>query len=118
MDQSDAIQRYCQIRKSLEAAGDINTLILDKTGTITIGNRLAEEFIPLGDKTSGEVTKAAFLASARDETPEGRSIVNLAKKLMPDLVEPEISEVIDFSAETKMSGVDLADGSEIRKGAF
>ncbi|MGZ4923160.1 MAG: potassium-transporting ATPase subunit KdpB [Halobacteriota archaeon] len=118
MDRVTQFNVIAKSGKAVEAAGDINTLILDKTGTITIGNRLAEEFIPLGDKTSEEVTKAAFLASARDETPEGRSIVDLAKKLMPDLVAPEISEVIDFSAETKMSGVDLADGSEIRKGAF
>jgi len=118
MDRVTQFNVIAKSGKAVEAAGDINTLILDKTGTITIGNRLAEEFIPLGDKTSGEVTKAAFLASARDETPEGRSIVDLAKKLMPDLVAPEISEVIDFSAETKMSGVNLADGSEIRKGAF
>ena len=117
----DRVTRFNVIAKSgkaVEAAGDVNTLILDKTGTITIGNRLAEEFIPLADKTNAEVTRAAFLSSVRDETPEGRSIVSLAKKLLPDLAEPLIKDVIDFSADTKMSGVDLADGSEIRKGAF
>jgi len=118
MDRVTRFNVIAKSGKSVEAAGDVNTLILDKTGTITIGNRLAEEFIPLGDKTSADVTKAAFLSSVRDETPEGRSIVNLAKKLMPDLVDPPIKDVIDFSADTKMSGVDLADGSEIRKGAF
>jgi K+-transporting ATPase ATPase B chain len=118
MDRVTRFNVIAKSGKSVEAAGDVNTLILDKTGTITIGNRLAEEFIPLGDKTSADVTKAAFLSSVRDETPEGRSIVLLAKKLMPDLVDPPIKDVIDFSADTKMSGVDLADGSEIRKGAF
>jgi K+-transporting ATPase ATPase B chain len=118
MDRVTRFNVIAKSGKSVEAAGDVNTLILDKTGTITIGNRLAEEFIPLGDKTSADATKAAFLSSMRDETPEGRSIVNLAKKLMPDLVDPPIKDVIDFSADTKMSGVDLVDGSEIRKGAF
>jgi len=118
MDRVTRFNVIAKSGKSVEAAGDVNTLILDKTGTITIGNRLAEEFLPLGDKTSTDAIKAAFLSSVRDETPEGRSIVNLAKKLMPDLVDPPIKDVIDFSADTKMSGVDLADGSEIRKGAF
>jgi len=118
MDRVTQFNVIAKSGKAVEASGDINTLILDKTGTITIGNRLAEEFIPLGDKTSADATKAAFLSSVRDETPEGRSIVRLAKKLMPDLVEPSVKDVIDFSADTKMSGVDLADGTEIRKGAF
>ncbi|HYA33663.1 MAG TPA: potassium-transporting ATPase subunit KdpB [Candidatus Bathyarchaeia archaeon] len=117
----DRVTRFNVIAKSgkaVEASGDINTLLLDKTGTITIGNRLAEEFVPLGGKTDADITRAAFLSSVRDETPEGRSIVALARKLVPDLPEPEVKDVIDFSADTKMSGVDLADGSEIRKGAF
>ena len=104
--------------KAVEAAGDVTTLVLDKTGTITIGNRLAQEFIPLGDKTEADVTRAAFLSSVADETPEGRSIVALATKLMPDLTSPEVKDVIDFSASTKMSGVDFADSTEVRKGAF
>jgi K+-transporting ATPase ATPase B chain len=118
MDRVTQFNVIAKSGKAVEASGDINTLILDKTGTITIGNRLAEEFIPLGDKTSADVTKAAFLSSVRDETPEGRSIVRLAKKLMPDLAEPPVKDEIDFSADTKMSGVDLVDGSEIRKGAI
>jgi len=118
MDRVTQFNVIAKSGKAVEASGDINTLILDKTGTITIGNRLAEEFIPLGDKTSADVTTAAFLSSVRDETPEGRSIVRLAKKLIPDLAEPPVKNVIDFSADTKMSGVDLTDGSEIRKGAF
>ena len=118
MDRVTQFNVIAKSGKAVEASGDINTLILDKTGTITIGNRLAEEFIPFGDKTSADVTKAAFLSSVRDETPEGRSVVTLARKLAPDLAEPEVRDVIDFSADTKMSGVDLTDGSEIRKGAF
>lgn len=117
----DRVTRYNVIAKSgraVEAAGDINSLILDKTGTITIGNRLAQEFIPLGEKTKAAVIKAAFLSSISDETPEGRSIVKLAKSLMPDLAEPEVKEVIDFSATTKMSGVNLTDDTEVRKGAI
>ncbi|MGZ4883308.1 MAG: potassium-transporting ATPase subunit KdpB [Halobacteriota archaeon] len=118
MDRVTQFNVIAKSGKAVEASGDINTLILDKTGTITIGNRLAEEFIPLGDKTGADVTKAAFLSSVRDETPEGRSIVRLALRLTPNLAEPLVKDVIDFSADTKMSGVDLADGSEIRKGAF
>jgi len=118
MDRVTQFNVIAKSGKAVEASGDINTLILDKTGTITIGNRLAEEFIPFGDKTGADVTKAAFLSSVRDETPEGRSIVRLARKLVPDLAEPEVKDVIDFSADTKMSGVDLSDGSEIRKGAI
>jgi potassium-transporting ATPase ATP-binding subunit len=118
MDRVTQFNVIAKSGKAVEASGDINTLMLDKTGTITIGNRLAEEFIPLGDKTDADITKAAFLSSVRDETPEGRSIVRLARRLVPDLAEPTVRDVIDFSADTKMSGVDLADGKEIRKGAF
>ncbi len=118
MDRVTQFNVIAKSGKAVEASGDVNTLILDKTGTITIGNRLAEEFIPLGNKTDDDVTRAAFLSSMRDETPEGRSIVRLAKRRIPDLEEPAVKDTIDFSAETKMSGVDLADGSEIRKGAF
>ena len=118
MDRVTAYNVIAKSGKAVEAAGDINSLILDKTGTITIGNRLAREFIPLGDKTQADIIRAAFLSSVRDETPEGRSVVLLAKRLMPDLEEPVVKDVIDFSAETKMSGVDLADGAEVRKGAF
>ena len=118
MDRVTAYNVVAKSGRAVEAAGDINSLILDKTGTITIGNRLAQEFIPLGEKTKDEITKAAFLSSVRDETPEGRSIVKLAKSLMPNLSEPDVKEVIDFSATTKMSGVTLSDGTEVRKGAI
>jgi K+-transporting ATPase ATPase B chain len=118
MDRVTAYNVVAKSGRAVEAAGDINSLILDKTGTITIGNRLAQEFIPLGGKTKDETIKAAFLSSVRDETPEGRSVVKLAKGLTPDLSEPDIKEVIDFSATTKMSGVNLSDGTEVRKGAI
>jgi potassium-transporting ATPase ATP-binding subunit len=105
--------------KAVEAAGDVNTLLLDKTGTITLGNRQAVEFIPVGDATAEEVANAAQLASLADETPEGRSIVVLAKEKYGirgrEVAEHE-ARFIPFAAQTRMSGVDL-DGRCIRKGA-
>ncbi len=105
--------------RSVEAAGDVNTLLLDKTGTITLGNRQAVEFIPLGDVTEQELADAAQMASLADETPEGRSIVVLAKDRYGlrgrELAEGEAS-FIPFSAHTRMSGVDIY-GYSIRKGA-
>jgi len=105
--------------KAVEAAGDVNTLLLDKTGTITLGNRQAVEFIPVGDATPEDVANAAQLASLADETPEGRSIVVLAKERYGirgrDVAEHE-AKFIPFAAQTRMSGVDL-DGRCIRKGA-
>ena len=105
--------------RAVEAAGDVSTLLLDKTGTITLGNRQAVAFIPAPDVDERELAEVAQLASLADETPEGRSIVVLAKKRFNlrerDLLETR-STFIPFSAQTRMSGVDL-DGSEIRKGA-
>jgi potassium-transporting ATPase ATP-binding subunit len=105
--------------KAVEAAGDVNTLLLDKTGTITLGNRQAVEFIPVGNATPEEVADAAQLASLADETPEGRSIVVLAKETYAirgrDVAEHE-AHFIPFTAQTRMSGVDI-DGRSIRKGA-
>jgi K+-transporting ATPase ATPase B chain len=105
--------------RSVEAAGDVNTLLLDKTGTITLGNRQAVEFIPLGDVTEQELADAAQMASLADETPEGRSIVVLAKDRYGlrgrDLAAGEAT-FIPFSAHTRMSGVDIY-GYSIRKGA-
>ncbi|MGO0062319.1 potassium-transporting ATPase subunit KdpB [Brevibacillus fluminis] len=105
--------------KAVEAAGDINTIILDKTGTITYGNRMASQFIPVGGTTPAECTRAAALSSIHDETPEGRSIIELAKKM--GVAHAELmgtgSEGIEFQAQTRMSGTIFADGSEIRKGA-
>jgi K+-transporting ATPase ATPase B chain len=105
--------------RAVEAAGDVNTLLLDKTGTITLGNRQATEFIPLQGVTDGELADAAQLASLADETPEGRSIVVLAKeryRLRGRELADKSSAFVPFTAQTRMSGVDL-DGRQIRKGA-
>ncbi len=105
--------------KAVEAAGDVNTLLLDKTGTITLGNRQAVEFITVGGASEAELADSAQLSSLADETPEGRSIVVLAKEKYGlrgrELAEHE-AEFIAFSAQTRMSGVNL-DGRRIRKGA-
>ncbi|HEY2773403.1 MAG TPA: potassium-transporting ATPase subunit KdpB [Candidatus Binatia bacterium] len=105
--------------RAVEAAGDVDTLLLDKTGTITLGNRMATEFVPLPGVTEQALVDAAQLASLSDETPEGRSIVVLAKESY-GLRGRDVSELgghfIPFTAQTRMSGVDL-EGSEIRKGA-
>jgi len=105
--------------KAVEAAGDVNTLLLDKTGTITLGNREAVEFIPVGGVAEEALASAAQLASLADETPEGRSIVVLAKEKYEirgrNVAEHE-AVFIAFTAQTRMSGVDL-DGRCIRKGA-
>ena len=104
--------------KAVETAGDIDTLLLDKTGTITFGNRLAAEFIPVGGHSERDVALAALQSSLADETPEGRSIVELAQKLgyeSDGTINPA-AELIPFSAETRMSGIQL-DGRRIMKGA-
>ncbi len=107
--------------RAVEAAGDVNTLLLDKTGTITIGNRQATQFLPVGGATAAEVADAAQLSSMADYTPEGRSIVVLAKNEygLRERTEGELkgAEFIEFSAQTRMSGIDLADGRQVRKGA-
>ena len=107
--------------RAVEAAGDVNTLLLDKTGTITIGNRQATEFLPVGGATAAELADAAQLSSMADYTPEGRSIVVLAKNEygLRERPEGELAgaEFVEFTAQTRMSGIDLADGREIRKGA-
>ncbi len=103
--------------RAVEACGDVNTLVLDKTGTITLGNRLADEFIPVNGHTLQEVADVCLAASLFDETPEGRSIVQLAQKLdaKADWMDKSV-EGIEFSARTRMSGTDI-DGKEYRKGA-
>jgi potassium-transporting ATPase ATP-binding subunit len=107
--------------RAVEAAGDVNTLLLDKTGTITIGNRQASEFLPVGGVTAAELADAAQLSSMADYTPEGRSIVVLAKDRygLRERPEGELrgAEFVEFSAQTRMSGIDLADGRQVRKGA-
>ena len=105
--------------RAVEAAGDVDTLLLDKTGTITLGNRQATEFIPLAGVTAQELADAAQLASLSDETPEGRSIVVLAKEkynIRGREMAPMGAHFIPFSAQTRLSGIDF-DGSTIRKGA-
>ncbi|MCU4742611.1 potassium-transporting ATPase subunit KdpB [Halobacteria archaeon AArc-m2/3/4] len=126
--------------RAVEAAGDLDTLILDKTGTITTGERVAQDFHPLGDATDEEVVRASYQSSLYDETTEGRSIVELAEKMSdesradggevgssiepPRQVDTDLGTIglseenfVPFSAETRMSGIDLPDGTEIRKGA-
>lgn len=104
--------------RAVEACGDINTLVLDKTGTITLGNRLAEEFIPIGSHDPASVAQIALGSSIFDDTPEGKSIVQLAQKLgAVQAVDRQTATGVEFSARTRMSGTDLADGTEIRKGA-
>jgi K+-transporting ATPase ATPase B chain len=105
--------------RAVEAAGDVNTLLLDKTGTITLGNRQASQFIPAPGVTDEELADAAQLSSLADETPEGRSIVVLAKEkygLRGRELAPHETHFVPFTAQTRMSGVNL-NGFEIRKGA-
>ncbi|MBL8686170.1 MAG: potassium-transporting ATPase subunit KdpB [Alphaproteobacteria bacterium] len=105
--------------RAVEAAGDVNTLLLDKTGTITLGNRLAHEFIALSTSSLQDLAEAAQLASLSDETPEGRSIVVLAKEkygLRGQNLLKQQPVFIPFKAQTRMSGVDI-DGHQVRKGA-
>ena len=105
--------------RAVEAAGDVDVLLLDKTGTITFGNRMASRFEPLPGVTREELTEAALLASLEDETPEGRSVVVLARQLLGEDAgdRSRIAEVIPFSAERRTSGVVLVDGTRILKGA-
>ncbi|OWJ77823.1 potassium-transporting ATPase subunit KdpB [Haematobacter missouriensis] len=101
--------------RAVEAAGDVDTLLLDKTGTITFGNRMADAFIPARGVTEADLSEAAFLASSADDTPEGKSVVDLARKRVAGLA-PQGGEAVAFSAQTRLSGVDLP-GRTLRKGA-
>ncbi|MBX9256106.1 potassium-transporting ATPase subunit KdpB [Desmonostoc muscorum CCALA 125] len=104
--------------RAVEACGDVNTLVLDKTGTITLGNRLAEEFIPINGHTMAEIASVAWAASVFDDTPEGKSIVRLAEKLGARFdFDSSQAEGVNFSAKTRMSGTNLPGGHEARKGA-
>src|SRR5271165_3684602 len=106
--------------RAVEAAGDVDTLLLDKTGTITFGNRMATEFLPVRGVRTEDLAEAALASSLSDETPEGRSIVALAKgeyRLAEPAPDPAHTNVIPFSAQTRISGVDIA-GRSIRKGAI
>ncbi|MBV8375196.1 MAG: potassium-transporting ATPase subunit KdpB [Candidatus Eremiobacteraeota bacterium] len=104
--------------RAVEAAGDVDTLLLDKTGTITLGNRQAVQIITADGIDAKDAARIAYLSSLADETPEGRSIVTLAQQLGARNGEaPAASTFVPFSAYTRMSGLDLADGTKIRKGA-
>src|SRR5262249_52951772 len=109
--------------KAVEVAGDVDTVLLDKTGTITIGNRNATQFMPVGQYTVAELGHLAALASVADETPEGKSIVQLFQKQEPAVAGqlkttlPREARFVAFTAQTRMSGLDLPNGRYIRKGA-
>ncbi|AQY00385.1 MULTISPECIES: potassium-transporting ATPase subunit KdpB [Microbacterium] len=103
--------------RAVEAAGDVTTLLLDKTGTITYGNRQAHEVLPLAGVDPEELLRVAALASLADPTPEGASIVALAASHGIQVEEPVGAVVVPFTAQTRMSGLDLPDGTQIRKGA-
>ncbi|MHC5934598.1 potassium-transporting ATPase subunit KdpB [Nostoc sp.] len=104
--------------RAVETCGDVNTLVIDKTGTITLGNRLAEEFIPINGHSMSEIAYVAWAASVFDNTSEGKSIVRLAEMLVARLdFDSSQAEAVDFSATTRMSGTNLPGGYEARKGA-
>ncbi|GAA0054145.1 UNVERIFIED_CONTAM: potassium-transporting ATPase subunit KdpB [Streptococcus canis] len=104
--------------KAVESSGDVDTMILDKTGTITFGNRMAAQFVPVAGVSQKSLMTAAILSSLQDDTPEGKSIVTLAKE-HGEMIPPISADMtfIDFTAQTRMSGLDLANGRMIRKGA-
>ena len=106
--------------RAVEVCGDIDTMLLDKTGTITFGNRMADEFIPVGGHTEEDCAYYALLSSIKDNTPEGRSVVELAKTKGLNIEESMTNgaSFIEFTAETRMSGTDLSNGASIRKGAY
>ena len=103
--------------RAVEAAGDVTTLLLDKTGTITYGNRRASEFVRLGGVREQDLIRAAALSSLADPTPEGVSIVELAEAQHGEFDRNTTGEIVPFTAQTRMSGLDLPDGTQIRKGA-
>lgn len=105
--------------KAVEACGDVDTMILDKTGTITFGNRLAAEFIPVGKSTQENIARFALIASLKDETPEGRSVVELAHKqgVCINKLEYDKAENVEFTSQTRMSGLNFPNGAQVLKGA-
>ncbi len=103
--------------RAVEAAGDVTTLLLDKTGTITYGNRRAVDFVPALGVEREELARAAALASLADPTPEGVSVVELAAAAGITATQPTDAVIVPFTAQTRMSGLDLADGTMVRKGA-
>ena len=119
MDRALSANVLAKSGKAVELAGDIDTLLLDKTGTITMGNRQATSFIPLKDVDSRYLARVAMESSFSDETPEGRSIVTLGENILQSEAPRETStaEVIPFSAQTRLSGLDFSDGRKLRKGS-
>jgi potassium-transporting ATPase ATP-binding subunit len=119
MDRALGANILAKSGKAVEVAGDVDTLLVDKTGTITLGNRRAVEFLPAEGVSHEELTQIAVLASYGDETPEGRSIVELGRTMLGARVppEPRNATVVSFSAKNRMSGLDLSDGRTLRKGA-
>jgi len=123
MDRALRANLMAKSGKAVEVAGDIDTLLLDKTGTITVGNRRATRFIPLGGYTAAELGRLAALASVADLTPEGKSIVELFRaregpaKAEAGVTAPAGARCVPFTAETCMSGMNLLDGPHLRKGA-
>jgi len=118
MDRLVASNVVAKSGRAVEAAGDVDALLLDKTGTITFGNRMADAFVPVSGVDHATLAQAALLASLKDDTPEGKSIVEFARrKYQVDADAARVTNSIGFSAQTRMSGVDLDDGSELRKGA-
>ena len=104
--------------KAVEVCGDVDTMILDKTGTITYGNRIAAKFIPVGNVSEQELLRYAVISSLKDDTPEGKSVVQLGGRLSGNRQEAVSGmEFVEFTAQTRMSGVNLPDGTRIRKGA-
>ena len=105
--------------KAVEACGDVDTMILDKTGTITYGNRLAAEFYPVNGVEKEDLIDYSVMSSLMDGTPEGKSTVDLGRRMGCVLTEEAAGQMsfIEFTAQTKMSGVDLQDGTVVRKGA-
>lgn len=119
MDRVTQFNVIAKSGKAVEAAGDINTIILDKTGTITLGNRMAFSLLPVKGVTQKELSTFAAYSSMHDETPEGRSVVEFVVKAgaVKEGLKKEGSEGVEFTAESRMSGTDLADGTKVRKGA-
>jgi K+-transporting ATPase ATPase B chain len=118
MDRALVANIVAKSGKAVELAGDIDTLLLDKTGTITIGNRKATQFVPLGQSSDRDVARTAGLASMADLTPEGKSILELARQQAAiDGAAPAGSTFVEFSAQTRMSGINLPHGARLRKGA-
>jgi K+-transporting ATPase ATPase B chain len=118
MDRALAANLIAKSGKAVEVAGDVDTLLLDKTGTITLGNRRATQFIPMQGTLERELARLAAMASLADTTPEGKSIVELARREFAlELEAPAGTRFIEFTAQTRMSGIDLPDSTKIRKGA-